>query len=100
MSIVERATKRLEELQRAGVSVPWAAAGISEGDTFVHTKADHRRSPEVVADAVTAASVSVRHLERDFAAPPVRPLPKPILASVQGKAPIEVTLNFEQLERS
>ena len=101
MSIVERATKRLEELQRAGVSVPWAAAGISESDMLVHPKADHRRSAEVVADiALTAASVPVRQFERDFAAPPVRPLPKPILASVQGKAPIEVTLNLEQLERS
>jgi len=30
MSIIEQATKRLEELRRAGVAVPWAAAGLSE----------------------------------------------------------------------
>ena len=29
MSIIEQATKRLEELTRAGVEVPWAAAGLS-----------------------------------------------------------------------
>lgn len=32
MSIIEQATKRLEELRRAGVEVPWAAAGLSEAD--------------------------------------------------------------------
>lgn len=32
MSIIEQATKRLEELRRAGVSVPWAAAGLNESE--------------------------------------------------------------------
>lgn len=37
MSIIEQAAKRLEELQRAGVDVPWAAAGLSrqEFDSLV-----------------------------------------------------------------
>jgi protein-tyrosine kinase len=30
MSIIEQAARRLEELRRAGVDVPWAAAGLSE----------------------------------------------------------------------
>jgi protein-tyrosine kinase len=30
MSIIEQATKRLEELRRGGVDVPWSAAGLSE----------------------------------------------------------------------
>lgn len=30
MSIIEKAARRLEELRRAGVEVPWAAAGLSE----------------------------------------------------------------------
>ncbi|MEW6097645.1 MAG: XrtA-associated tyrosine autokinase [Pseudomonadota bacterium] len=30
MSIIEQAAKRLEELRRAGVEVPWAAAGVSQ----------------------------------------------------------------------
>lgn len=30
MSIIEQATKRLEELRRGGVRVPWEAAGLSE----------------------------------------------------------------------
>jgi protein-tyrosine kinase len=32
MSIIEQAAKRLEELQRAGVQVPWSAAGLSEAE--------------------------------------------------------------------
>lgn len=32
MSIIEQAAKRLEELRRAGVDVPWAAAGLSEAE--------------------------------------------------------------------
>jgi len=31
MTIIEQATKRLEELTRAGVAVPWAAAGLPNG---------------------------------------------------------------------
>jgi hypothetical protein len=30
MSIIEQAAKRLEELRRGGVDVPWAAAGLPE----------------------------------------------------------------------
>lgn len=32
MSIIEQAARRLEELQRAGIAVPWEAAGLSEGE--------------------------------------------------------------------
>lgn len=32
MSIIEQAAKRLEELRRAGVEVPWAAAGLTESE--------------------------------------------------------------------
>lgn len=32
MSIVEQAAKRLEELERAGVAIPWAAAGLARSD--------------------------------------------------------------------
>lgn len=31
MNLIERATKRLEDLSRAGVAIPWAAAGLAEG---------------------------------------------------------------------
>lgn len=31
MSIIEQATKRLEQLERAGVAVPWSAARVSRG---------------------------------------------------------------------
>lgn len=31
MSIIEQAAKRLEELRRGGVDVPWSAAGLTEG---------------------------------------------------------------------
>lgn len=32
MNIIEQAAKRIEELRRAGVDVPWAAAGFKDGD--------------------------------------------------------------------
>lgn len=32
MSVVEQAAKRLEELSRAGVAIPWAAAGLADSD--------------------------------------------------------------------
>ncbi len=32
MNIIEQAAKRIEELRRAGVDVPWAAAGFKEGE--------------------------------------------------------------------
>lgn len=35
LTIIEQATRRLEELRRAGVAVPWAPAGFADGSTPV-----------------------------------------------------------------
>lgn len=43
MSIIEQAARRLEELQRAGIDVPWAAAGFSQ--TEVPALVDDRAVP-------------------------------------------------------
>lgn len=34
MNIIEQAAKRIEELRRAGVDVPWTAAGFKEGESL------------------------------------------------------------------
>lgn len=104
MSIIEQATKRLEELRRAGVAVPWAAAGLSEKQ-FTSLVRDN--SPEAAgvaeapvqraaADASTPASV-VRRLE----------LPGAAAARSGGEAGAEpaqqsrsVTLDLGMLERT
>lgn len=73
MSIIEQAAKRLEELQRAGVEVPWAAAGLSrqEFDTLVETGqkggqgVSLRAVPAVPSDAGVVPAVRPQHdLER------------------------------------
>lgn len=62
MNIIQQATKRLEELQRAGVEVPWAAAGFKKPPSPAATAAaglepvlteevqepEERRSSEIV----------------------------------------------------
>lgn len=45
MSIVEEATRRLEQLARAGVSVPWSAAGIEHGDVHARVESGGRPAP-------------------------------------------------------
>ncbi len=48
MSIIEQAARRLEELKRAGVEVPWAAAGIQESeadDIIAAAKSGEAKAP-------------------------------------------------------
>jgi len=71
MSIVEEATRRLEQLARAGVTVPWSAAGFENGDVQprVDSRAPgvapvgpgatvHRITAEEVAEAASARKQS------------------------------------------
>jgi receptor protein-tyrosine kinase len=44
MNIIEQAAKRLEELRRAGVDIPWAAAGASEAEVLASPPA-HPSAP-------------------------------------------------------
>ncbi len=66
MNIIEQAAKRIEELRRAGVDVPWAAAGFKEGEQTLAgapqtAAADHPAkaaavvSPPVLTPAPTSA---------------------------------------------
>jgi receptor protein-tyrosine kinase len=55
LSIIEQATRRLEELQRAGVSVPWAPAGFAE------EPAAAAAAPVPVAASASAAARFARH---------------------------------------
>lgn len=54
MSIIEQATKRLEQLERAGVSVPWSAARIARGTAQPHSP--NLREPGVAVPAAKGSS--------------------------------------------
>lgn len=64
MSIIEQAAKRLEELRRGGVDVPWAAAGLSEArfDTIIEKGAGARAAQSRLPPAETARRASVTSL--------------------------------------
>lgn len=80
MGIIEQATKRLEELRRGGVDVPWTAAGLPEErfNELVREQAPATATPAPAPAAerpsavtplpVAAAAVAARQRE---AAPPV-----------------------------
>jgi protein-tyrosine kinase len=61
MSIIEEATRRLEQLTRAGVAVPWAAAGIEHGEVQARVEGGAR----AVAEAPVA---TVHRIAADDAA--------------------------------
>lgn len=65
MNIIEQATKRLEQLERAGVAVPWAAAGM-EGRADATAKAEFSNAD---ADADADSDLAVL----DESAPPEAP---------------------------
>lgn len=94
MSIIEQATQRLEELKRAGVSVPWAAAGIAKSELQARVDAS-QRYPSVES----TPAVAVRQLGVDSPASSVaslRVLRSP--STTEPRAPL--LLNLEELERS
>jgi protein-tyrosine kinase len=64
MRIIEQAAKRLEELQRAGVQVPWTAVGFSEEEltTLEKTSAQHQ-------GLLTTSIVEPQNIDSDLRAP-------------------------------
>lgn len=95
MSIVEQATKRLEELKRAGVSVPWTAAGMEQGD--VQSGVELQASPNGDADPKIASTIEAAirlHEVAKKAVPPTRALPAP----VHQKQHAAVKIDLERLE--
>jgi protein-tyrosine kinase len=86
MSIIEQATKRLEELQRAGVAVPWDAAGLGRSELKLKIEGRAR----VPVDAV-------REESRQATTP--RQSARPV-ASLEPPAKIDVTIDLPRLEEA
>ena len=93
MSIIEQATKRLEELSRAGVAVPWGAAGLSPGPQRA-TPAGV--VPQAASEPVTGgAEIRLVDTERPS---PVRDAAKPPASRGRARGRV-VTLDLARLER-
>jgi receptor protein-tyrosine kinase len=88
MSIIEQATKRLEELNRAGIAVPWAAANLKESD-FRHAADLTRRGG---LELLTPAAED-RHGAKDDA-PAKRSMRRPGAAANGPR----VTLDLQKIE--
>ena len=90
MSIIEQATKRLEQLRRAGVAVPWEAAGLTDAELRVRTESHVRTHPQGIAPAQPPSVHVQTH-------------PTSTLRRVDGHVPVggkTVNLDLEGLERS
>ena len=94
MSIIEQATKRLEELTRSGVVVPWVAAGLSKSELQEQVESVRRAT----ATALTPAA-AMRRLERDLVSVP-EPVLRPARPASGAEPPAAVTLDLERLGRS
>lgn len=94
MSVIEQATKRLEELSRAGVAVPWAAAGLAQSDVQAQVESNRRRLPS--ESTLTAAMRRIDGEPVSLSAASKRRHP-PAAAEESSKA---VTLDLERLERA
>lgn len=93
MSIIEQATKRLEELSRAGVAVPWGAAGLAPGPQRVPPTG---ALPQAALESVTGvAEIRLVDTERPS---PVRDAAKPPAPRGRARARV-VTLDLARLER-
>lgn len=99
MSIIEQATKRLEELKRAGVSVPWAAAGMAESDVQLRVESQPLPNDTAGRKAVTPTlEAAIRHHEITSTAAVAAQQEAPPSAD-QGEQPATVTIDLERLER-
>jgi exopolysaccharide/PEP-CTERM locus tyrosine autokinase len=98
MSIIEQATKRLEELTRAGVEVPWAAAGLSNTELQARvTRAAHKPAEEPTdRHGAEAASISAPH-RFELLQPGADELRPPTSA---GRVSEHVELDLDRLERA
>jgi protein-tyrosine kinase len=94
MSIIEQATKRLEELSRAGVSVPWAAAGLAQSEVQARVESNRGQPP---MDSTPVAAM--RRLEADSVSVG-RASPRPLHTPDRAESRVTVTLDLERLERS
>lgn len=99
MGIIEQATKRLEELNRSGVAVPWAAAGLAGSNLQAQVEAE-----ACISDLGKPKASQVERMVRptpEFAEPSVAPIlrstmPMPQPANDAGPS---VELDLARLER-
>lgn len=99
MSIVEQAARRLEELERAGVSIPWAAAGLARpGVPAANAGADAQEEPLLVSalrrlEAAGEAAPLSTPASRGAAEAPTLPLREaPGVESGRQSAEVEIDL--------
>lgn len=98
MSIIEQAAKRLEQLKRAGVDIPWAAAGAQESE-ILPGRADASAPAAAVAAAAAAAPVAAPVAAA--AAPVAAPVPVPPVARTlrPDRRSREVQIDLDRLFR-
>jgi protein-tyrosine kinase len=84
MSIIEQAAKRLEQLRRAGVDIPWAAAGAQEAEILPARAAP--AAPPVEAPAPAAAAVPAAVAAAPAAAALRAAAPEPLLSTPPAQA--------------
>jgi protein-tyrosine kinase len=100
MNIIEQAAKRLEELRRAGVDIPWAAAGTNESEVLATPVAAHPVATPAPAPAAAAATplrgVSSEPVTGVPAAAPVRAAP---VRASRDRRSKEVQLDMDLLFR-
>jgi protein-tyrosine kinase len=94
MSIIEQATKRLEELNRAGIDVPWEAAGLANSELAAQVESARRAAPRV---ALPVAAVA--HLFEKVTAPNGEPAAAVRPEHRAGRASRAVTLDLDRLAR-
>jgi protein-tyrosine kinase len=107
MSIIEQATKRLEELRRGGVDIPWAAAGLQEarfdallgaGAQPAPASADGAgEAPRAAVGLSLPAALVQRREAKAAPAEPLRVAPVPVAPARQSK---HVILDLEALART
>ena len=97
MNIVEEATKRLEQLARAGVAVPWSAAGLDSGEVQARVESGARpaapATPVATVHRLTADEIAEGATAR-------RQPRRPAVAAAASKAAITVAIDLRSLEAS
>ena len=107
MSIIEQAAKRLEELRRGGVDVPWTAAGLTEArfDELIGKRAAQPApagdTPTVPVPRPVQASLPSAVVQRreDQVAEPAMPAAVPAAPARARQSPT-VTIDLDRLARN
>jgi protein-tyrosine kinase len=96
MNIIEQATRRLEELRRAGIQVPDTIEATPAGAALLRTAAPLAPASPEAAPAPVAAPVAASVAEKTAAPTPVVAMP-PVADRSFGKRSREVTIDIDHL---